>query len=77
MEACHNPGLVQHLAQVSLQAAALEGGPAEAAQQLPEASGLAEACVHLTPDTFANRHTSLCAHLAAGASIDVAVAVAR
>ena len=84
--ACHDPGLEQHLAQVSQQAAALAAGPHEAAEQVargspPEAAeqggGAAAACVHLTPDTFANRHTSLCARLAAGASIDVAVAVAR
>ena len=85
MAACHDPGLEQHLAQVSLQAAALAAGPQEASQQVSpgfpmeaaEQDRGAEACVHLTPDTFANRHTSLCARLAAGASIDVAVAVAR
>lgn len=76
IEACHDPGLAHHLAQVSQQAAALEAGPEAAAQALqPEQQ--AAACVHLTPDTFANRHTSLCARLAAGASIDAAVAVAR
>ena len=41
------------------------------------ADSLPEPCVHLTPDTFVNRHTEQAARLAAGASVDVAVAVAR
>ena len=40
-------------------------------------ASLPEPCVHMSSDTYVNRHTSQAAHLAAGASIEIAVAVTR
>lgn len=63
IEACHQPGLVRAVAELSAAAAGSEGEPTMPA--------------YLSQDTYINFDTYLCARLAAGGCIDVASAVAR
>ena len=61
--ACHTPGLLRAVADLSARAAGSEGEP----------SGPA----YFTQDTYVCASTFMCARLAAGGCIDVATAVAR
>lgn len=68
--ACHAPDVYARLDAASARAHML-GQP-----DLDGAPDEEEGCVYFTADTYANPSTSLCARLAAGASVDVAIAVA-
>ena len=74
MAACHSPDLLGRLEAASERAKVLGQAGLEDGE---DADALRDSCVYFTPDTYTNPKTSLCARLAAGASIDVAVSVAR
>ena len=67
--ACHRPDLFARLEAASLKAGHL-------AQPGLEDSEDEDSCVYFTADTYVSPSTAMCARLAAGASVDVAVAVA-
>ena len=66
--ACHAPDLYPRLEAASTRARMLgQPGPGKSDDE--------DSCVYFTSDTYANPNTAMCARLAAGASVDVAVAV--
>ena len=72
---CHRADLPARVEAASQRAELLEQAAADGDAEA--AAAMRDSCYYFSQDTYANPSTALCARLAAGASIDAAVAVVK